>query len=124
MKHPHTFVWFPERIRLIIPFVGQMFTLNNRNWLETDDFFITTAKNTEKMNRGILSTVFLYANSLLGTTPPILSRLEIFSAKNTFAKKPTQTNTTQYPDLFVTYIEGFSMNNGTKTLLLLMKNLR
>ena len=31
-----------------------------------------------------------------------------------FAKKPTPLHTTQYPDLFITYKEGFNMRTGKR----------
>ena len=91
-----------------------MSKLNNRYWLETDDFFDSTGKNTEKIKKGILPTAFSHSKSSLGTNTPILWKPENFPKKITCCKKPTQMHTTQYPDLFVTYREGFNMNNGFK----------
>ena len=65
-----------------------MSKLNNRYWLETEDFFIGTGMNTEKINEGILLIVFPYTNSPLITTTPTKSRLEFFP-QNIFSKKPT-----------------------------------
>ena len=97
---------------MLLIFFGRLSKLNNRFWLETDDF---TGKNTEKISKSILPTVVPFANSPLGTTTPFYSRLEFFPQKNTFCKKPTKDHTTQqYPDLLVTFREGFNMNTGNK----------
>ena len=61
-KQPYSIVWFPEEISLIsqiFNFIGGMIKLYKRYWLETEDFFIGTGKNTEKTNQSILPTVFL-----------------------------------------------------------------
>ena len=76
LKHPYTIVSIPEEIRLIFQFsdfFGRMSKLNNRCWLETDVFFKTTGKITEKNNNGRLSTVFFCTDSPPGTTTPTLS---------------------------------------------------
>ena len=41
-----------------------------------------------------------------------LSRFEIFPENKMFCNKPTPLHLTQYPDLFVTYTEGFNMQTG------------
>ena len=105
LKHPFIFVWFPEEICLLFhisDYIGQLSELDNRYWLETDDFFDSTGKNTRKFTRGILPTVVSHKKSQLGTNTPTLSRLEIFPQKNNICRKPTQMQPTQYPDFFVT----------------------
>ena len=88
---------------------------NNRHWLETDGFFNSTGKNTEKSMKNKLPNVFLYTNSPLRTTTPTLSRLDFFPQKITLCQKPFQMPTTRYTDLFVTYREGFQRILETKT---------
>ena len=65
LKHPYTVVCFtvekPFKFH-IFDFIGQMYQLNNRYWLGTDDFFKTTEKITDKISKGILPTAFLYNN--------------------------------------------------------------
>ena len=68
-----------------------MYQLNNRYWLETDDFFKTIGKITDKNSKGILPTAFLYNNSPLATSTPTLPRLKISPQKHTFCKE-TSTN--------------------------------
>ena len=58
-----------------------MSELNNGFWLKPDGFFSRTAKNTEKINKGLDQTVFLRTTSALGTLTPIFSRLKNFSQK-------------------------------------------
>ena len=94
--------------------MGRMSKLKKRYWLETDDSFITTGKNTEQFIRGILPTVFLYTNSTIGSTTPISSILEIFTLKNTFCGIPTHMHATQYIAFFITYHEGLNLNTGNK----------
>ena len=88
--------------------------MKNSRWLESDDLFNTTGKNSEKFIEGILPTVYPHKNSPLGATTPTLPRLELFTEKNIFHKKPTRMKTTQYPDLFITYREGFNLNTGSR----------
>ena len=67
-------------------------------------------------NKSISPIMFPYINSSLGTTTPTLWRVEIFSKKSTFCKKPTQKHATQYHVLFVIYHEVFFMETGIKSL--------
>ena len=43
---------------------------------------------------------------------PSLSRFEIHPSAQTFCGKPEPLYSTQYDDIFVTYLDGFDMNNG------------
>ena len=61
-----------------------MSKLKIRYWLEADEFFNTTGKNTEKLNESIFPNVFPYPNSPPGITIPTLSRLHIFQKKYSF----------------------------------------
>ena len=48
LKHPYLISCFSDEIGLIFhisDFIGLMSQLNNRYWLETDDFFNNTGKN-------------------------------------------------------------------------------
>ena len=84
LKHPSTNVWFPEEICfmfLISGFVGCVSKLNNRYWLETEDFLNCTGKISKK-NKPIMPTVFPYTISPLGATTPTLSQQERFSQKH------------------------------------------
>ena len=110
---PFTIVWFPEELCLIFSihsFVGRLSKLNNRYWLETEHFFnnhyFTTSTDTP------------YHDTKSQTR---LSRFEIFPEKKCFLKNPL-LYTTQYPDLFVTYKEGFNMHTGNPNPLQLPQN--
>ena len=41
-----------------------------------------------------------------------LSRVEVFLESKIICNKPTPSNTTQYPDLFITYKDGFNVQTG------------
>ena len=52
---------FMKKIGLIFhktDFIGCISKLDNRYWLETDNFFLSTRKNTELNNKSILPNVF------------------------------------------------------------------
>ena len=78
-----------------------MSKLNNRYWLETEHFFnnhsSTVSPNTP------------YHDTKSQTR---LSRFETFPENKMFCNKPTPLHLTQYPDLFITYTEGFNMQTG------------
>ena len=78
-----------------------MSKLNNRYWLETEHFF----NNHSSTN----STDTPYHDTKSQTR---LSRFEIFPENKMFCNKPTPLHLTQYPDLFITYKEGFNMQTG------------
>ena len=61
-----------------------MSKLKIRLRLKIEDFFQSIGKNTENSVEGILPTVFIFANSPLGTTSQTLLRLEIFTQKKFF----------------------------------------
>ena len=75
---------FPKKISSmfhISDFIRRMFTLKSRYWLEIDFFFEKQLKKTEKLNKGLLRTVFLFSVWPLRLTTPTLSRPEIFTKK-------------------------------------------
>ena len=111
---PFTIVWFPEDLCLIFSihsFIGRMSKLNNRYWLETEHFFNNHSSTT--------STDTPYHDTKSQTR---LSRFEIFPEKKMFCNKPTPLHLTQYPDLFITYKEGFNMQTGKPNPLQLPQN--
>ena len=79
-----------------------------------NDLFNSTGKKTEIDDNGIMPKVFAFSNSPLGTTTSTLSRQEIFPQKNTFGKRLTQMQTTQYPHLLVPYCESNMLKTGNK----------
>ena len=111
---PFTIVWFPEDLCLIFSihsFIGRMSKLNNRYWLETEHFFNNHSSTT--------STDTPYHDTKSQTR---LSRFEIFPENKMFCNKPTPLHLTQYPDLFITYKEGFNMQTGKPNPLQLPQN--
>ena len=88
-----------------------MSKLNNRYWLETEHFFNNHSSTT--------STDTPYHDTKSQTR---LSRFEIFPENKMFCNKPTPLHLTQYPDLFITYKEGFNMQTGKPNPLQLPQN--
>ena len=78
-----------------------MSKLNNRYWLETEHFF-NNHSSPESTNSPYHDT----------KSQTRLSRFEIFPENKMFCNKPTPLHLTQYPDLFVTYTEGFNTPLG------------
>ena len=79
-----------------------MSKLNNRYWLEFEHFSI-------KNKSHILSQI---------PYPDSNSRTRLFPESKTFCNKPTPLYTNQYPELFITYEEGFNMHIGNPLQLL------
>ena len=88
-----------------------MSKLNNRYWLETEHFFnnhfSTTSSDTPYHDTKSQTRLF---------------RFEIFYENEMFCNKPTFLYITQYPDLFITYKEGFNMHTGKPNPLQLPQN--
>ena len=80
-----------------------MSELNNRYLLETEHFFYNNNSNVppETPCHDSKSQTRLF-------------RFEIFPGSKMFCNKPTPLHTTQYPDLFITYKEGFNMRTGKR----------
>ena len=70
-----------------------------RYWLETDHFF------NESFTTNFPPKSESNKNSRL-------SRFEIYPSQKSFCNNPTLLYTTQYPDIFVHYTEGFNFNTG------------
>ena len=88
-----------------------MSKLNNRFWLETEHFF--------NNNKSLFISETHYHDSKPQTR---LSRFEIFPESEMFRNKPTPLYTTQYPDLFITYKEGFNKHTGKSNPLRLLED--
>ena len=84
---------------------------NIRYWLQTVGFPKNTGKETERIMKGLLPNVFPFTISLQWVFTPTI---ENSSTRTTFWKKPRQMHITQFPDLNVTYCEGFNINFGNK----------
>ena len=86
-----------------------MSKIGNRYRLETERFF------NESYNTHI-------PPSDTNSDKNRLSRFEIYPEQRTFCNKPTPLHTTQYPDLFISYKEGFNLNTGKRIPLHLPKD--
>ena len=80
-----------------------MSKLNNRYWFETEHLFYYNNSNIPS------ETPYRDSKSQIR-----LSRFEIFPENKMFCNKPTPLYTTQYPDLFITYKEGFNTHTGKR----------
>ena len=101
-----------------------MSELDNCFWFENEGLFDCTRKNTEKNNKGNLRTLILNTNSPLGLLLQSYPDWKV-SQKSTFCTKPSQKHTTEYPDLFPTYLfrEGFQNITRNKNLIVAVENL-
>ena len=90
-----------------------MTRITDRYWIETDTF-VETSKITQKFQtEGIRGTKVPYVKTPQSTVEnPSLSRFEIYPIAQTFCEKPDPLYSTQYEDIFVTYLDGFDMNTG------------
>ena len=97
-----------------------MTKIEDRYWIETDSFVHSSIPKKSTPHNGFKATSYPYIRAPHTETPhnPSLSRFEVFPNAHTFCGKPEQLYSTQYSDLFVTYIEGFNMHTGQKILLL------
>ena len=115
-KTPYTLTWFDEKFCLIFQlqeFNGRMTRIKDRYWIETDTF-IETSNITQKLQtEGIQGTKYPNIKTPQSkVSNPSLSRFEIYPIAQTFCGKPEPLFSTQYDDIFVTYLDGFDMNTG------------
>ena len=115
-KTPYTLTWFDEKFCLIFrlqEFIGRMTRIKDRYWIETNTF-IETSNITQKLQtEGIQGTKYPNIKTPQSkVSNPSLSRFEIYPIAQTFCGKPEPLFSTQYDDIFVTYLDGFDMNTG------------
>ena len=116
VKTPYTLTWFDEKFCLIFQiqeFIGRMTRIKDRYWIETDSFIEASNITQKFQTEGIQGTKF--PNVKTPQSPvdnPSLSRLETYPIAQTFCGKPDPLYSTQYDDIFVTYLDGFDMNTG------------
>ena len=91
-----------------------MTKINDRYWIETDTFIHSSLPKKLDTSSGMKGTSFPYFHESHTQNPhnPSLSRFQLFPHSQTFCGKPEHLHTAQYPDLFVTYQEGFNMHTG------------
>ena len=102
-------------------FFGPMSKLNYCYWLEIDDFFKSTARNTEKDLKA-WPNVSPYTVSPLWAATPNLSRKEAFAQREVLVKNQDNAYNSISWLVSVTYLEVLIGTMETKTHLLLMKN--
>ena len=90
-----------------------MTRIKDSYWVETD-IFIESSNITHNFHtEGIQGTEYLNVKTPQSTLEnPSLSRFEIYPIAQTFCRKPEPLYSTQYEDIFVTYLDGFDLNNG------------
>ena len=120
LQSSYTLIWLDEKFCLIFrlqEFIGRMTRIKDQHWIETDNF-IESSNNTRNLqNEGIQGTKYPNIKTTQSTVDnPSLgqsnSRFEIYPHAQTFCGKPEPLYSTQYADIFVTYLDGFDMNNG------------
>ena len=115
-RTPFTLIWFDEKLCLIFrlqEFIGRMTRIEDRYWIETDNFIESSNITQNLQNEGIQGTKYPNVKTPQTTVDnPSLSRFEIYPIARTFCRKPEPLYSTQYDDIFVTYLDGFDMNNG------------
>ena len=115
-RTPYTLTWFDEKICIIFrlqEFIGRMTKNKDRYWIETDNFIKSSNITQNLQTEGIQGTKYPDVKTPQSTVDnPNLSQFEIHSIAQTFCGKPEPLYSTQYHDIFVTYLDGFDMNNG------------
>ena len=85
----------------------------DRHWIETDNFIessnITQNLQIERIKRTKYPNVKTPQSTVDNTS---LSQFQIYPIAQTFCGKLEPLYSTQYDDIFVTYLDGFDMNNG------------
>ena len=113
---PYTLTWFDEKFCLMFrlqEFIGRMTRIKDRYWIETDNFIEFSNFTQNLQTEGIQGTKYPNVKTPQSTVEnPSLSQFEIYSVAQTFCGKPEPLYSTQYEDIFVTYLDGFDMNNG------------
>ena len=115
-RTPYTLTWFDEKFCIIFrlqEFIGRMTRIKDRYWIETDNFIESSNNIQNLQTEGIQGTKYPNVKtpqSIIDNQS--LSRFEIYPIAQTFCGKPEPLYSTQYDDIFVTYSDGFDMNNG------------
>ena len=108
--------WFDEKFCLIFrlqEIIGRMTRIKDRYWIETDNFIDSSIITKHLQTEGIKGTKYPNLKTPQSTVDnPSLSRFEIYPIAQTFCGKPEPLFSTQYEDIFVTYLNGFDINTG------------
>ena len=115
-RTPYTLTWFDETFCLIFrlpEFIERMTRIKDRYSIETDNFIESSNITQNLQTEGIQGSKYPNVKTPQSTVDnPSLSRFEIYPIAQTFCGKPEPLYSTQYDDIFVTYLDGFDMNNG------------
>ena len=115
-RTPYTLLWFVEKFCLFFrlqEFIGRMTRIKDRYWIETDNYIEPSNITQNLQNEGINETKYSNAKTPQSTVGnPSLSRFEIYPIAQTFCGKSEPLYSTKYDEIFVTYLDGFDMNNG------------
>ena len=115
-RTPYILTWFDEKLCLIFrlqEFIGRMTRIKDRYWIETDNFFDSSNITKHLQTEGIKGTKYPNVKTPQSTVDnPSLSRFEIYPIAQSFCGKPEPLFSTQFEDIFVTYLDGFDMNTG------------
>ena len=115
-RTPYTLIWFDEKFCLkfrLQEFNGRMTWIKDRYWIETGNFIESSNITQNLQNEGKQGTKcpnVKTPQSIINN--PSLSRFEIYPIAQSFCGKPEPLYSTQYYDIFVTYLDGFDMNDG------------
>ena len=115
-RTPYTLTWFDEKVCLVFrlqEFIGRITRIKERYWIETDTFIESSNITQNLPTQGIQGTKYPNVKTPQSIVDnPSLSRFEIYPIAQTFCGKPEPLYSKQYDDIFVTYLDGFDMNNG------------
>ena len=115
-RTPNTLTWYDDKFCLIFrlqEFIGRMTRIKDRYFKETDIFIESSNITQNLQTEGIQGTKYpIVKTPQLSVDNPSLSQVEIYPIAQTFCGKPEPLYATQFEDIFVTYLDGFDMNNG------------
>ena len=115
-RTPYTLTWFDKKFCLIFrlqEFIGRMTKIKDQYCLETDSFIESSNITQNFQTEGIKGTKYPNVKTPHSTIDnPSLFRFEIYPIAQTFCGKPEPLYSTQYDDIFVSYLDGFDMNSG------------
>ena len=107
-RTPYIITWFDEKFCLIYrlqEFIGRMTRIKDCYWIETDNFIDSSNITKHLQTEGIKGTKYPNVKTPQSTVDkPSLSRFEIYPIAQTFCGKPEPLFSTQYEDIFVTYL--------------------
>ena len=111
-KTPFTLTLLDEKFCLIFriqEFIGRMTRIKHRYLIETDTFIKASNITQKFQTEGIQGTKFPNVKTPQSSVDnPSLFRFETYPIAQTFCGKPDPLYSTQYEDIFVTYLDGLT----------------